>query len=338
MKKNKDGLYVFRASKTINGQRFQKTFKAPTKKALQLIVSEWKNDCRASEGFSMPLREGISQYIESVDGLLSPSTIRLYNTMYLNCYHEIENIRIADLTDMIVQRWITKQSQTYSLKYLKNMLSLMTIVCKHYGKTFSVKLPQKQKQERTLPDLTDIQNILVATEGTRIEGQIRFALYLGLRQSEIYSLQWDDISDNRITIHSAKVMDKTHHYVTKGTKTFAGTRTLTIPDPLMGWIQAHRGTGQIFDTTPCHVNRIWARIRQQKSLPNIRIHDLRKANASILLLLGVPDKYIMQRLGWADYSTMKNIYQYVFQSEQSKLDSQVNDFFNQLNCTKSAQN
>lgn len=328
---SKSKHYSIRASKTINGQRYQKHFTASTKKALQDMVNEWKTAPVPSEGFSSDSTGVcVDRYIQSVENIMSPSTIRLYYTLRKNQFSDIENIPLSDLTNAVVQKWISDKANRYSMKYLKNCFSLLCCTAKQNGITFHIKFPSKKKQERKLPDLTDIQHILSAVEGTRIEGQIKFAIYLGLRQSEIYSLTWEDISDNRITIHSAKVMDKTHHYVEKGTKTFAGTRTLTIPDPLMGWIQSHRGTGQIFFTTPCHVNRIWKRVKEKNSLPNIRIHDLRKANASILLLLGVPDKYIMQRLGWADYSTMKNIYQYVFQSEQSKLDTQVNDFFSTL--------
>jgi len=332
MKKNKDGTYTIRASKTIEGKRYQKSFKARTIKEVQSLVDEWKNAPVPSQRVTEEnLGYFIDRYIESVDGILSPSTIRLYVTMRKNCYRDIEEKTIEELDNFIIQKWIKKQSQSYSLKYLKNMYSLLTVVCKEQGKTFNVKLPKETKEERYLPDLNDIQEILKVTEGTRIEGQIKFAIYLGLRQSEIYALQWEDITGNQIYIHNAKVMNKEHKYEKKRTKTRAGTRTLTIPDPLMEWIEPRKKEqGNIFETTPCHVNRIWKKIKEKNSLPNIRIHDLRKANASILLLLNLPDKYIMQRLGWSDYSTMKNIYQYVFQSEQRKLDVQVNDFFSQL--------
>ena len=327
--KTKNG-YSCRASITIDGRQHQKQFKASTKKDLQDMVAKWKACPVPSQSVSRDsVAEAIARYIDSVEGVLSPSTIRLYHTMHRNCYKGIENLSLSNLDNITVQKWISSQANRYSLKYLKNMLNLLSIVCKEHGTEIHARLPQKRKEDKHLPELEDVQKGLQVTEGTKIEGQYRFALYLGLRQSEIYALRWEDIQGNQVFIHSAKVMDKNWRYVEKTTKTSAGTRTLFIPSPLMEWINAHRSSGQIFDVKPTHVDRIWKRIREKENLP-FRFHDLRKANASILLLLGVPDKYIMQRLGWADYSTMKNIYQYVFQSEQSKLDSTIDDYFSKL--------
>ena len=57
-------------------------------------------------------------------------------------------------------------------------------------------------------------------------------------------------------------------------------------------------------------------------------HDLRSLNASIMLMLGVPDKYAMERGGWSTDSILKSVYQQTFTSERKRVDSVIDDYFN----------
>ena len=57
-------------------------------------------------------------------------------------------------------------------------------------------------------------------------------------------------------------------------------------------------------------------------------HDLRHLNASIMLMLGVPDKYAMERGGWATDSVLKSVYQQTFSSERQKIDKMIDGYFN----------
>lgn len=57
-------------------------------------------------------------------------------------------------------------------------------------------------------------------------------------------------------------------------------------------------------------------------------HDLRHLNASIMLMLGVPDKYAMERGGWSTDSILKSVYQQTFSSERKKIDKMIDGYFN----------
>ncbi|MEG2639335.1 MAG: hypothetical protein RR992_07505, partial [Clostridiales bacterium] len=63
-----------------------------------------------------------------------------------------------------------------------------------------------------------------------------------------------------------------------------------------------------------------------------RFHDLRHVNASIMLMLGVPDKYAMKRGGWATERIMKDIYQQTFKDEESIVNNKIDDYFFTLTC------
>lgn len=53
-------------------------------------------------------------------------------------------------------------------------------------------------------------------------------------------------------------------------------------------------------------------------LPDIHIHDLRHANASLLINMGVPVKVISEHLSHCDTRTTENIYAHVFAETMTK--------------------
>ena len=61
---------------------------------------------------------------------------------------------------------------------------------------------------------------------------------------------------------------------------------------------------------------------------DITFHDLRHLNASVMLMLGVPDKYAMEHGGWSTDCILKNVYQQTFSSERKKVDKIIDGYFN----------
>ena len=53
-------------------------------------------------------------------------------------------------------------------------------------------------------------------------------------------------------------------------------------------------------------------------------------SASIMLALGVPDKYAMERGGWSTPNVMKSVYQHTFSAEREKADKRIDDYFTGL--------
>ena len=51
-------------------------------------------------------------------------------------------------------------------------------------------------------------------------------------------------------------------------------------------------------------------------------------NASVMLALGIPDKYAMERGGWSTNSTLKNVYQHTFSEERKRVDEKIDNYFN----------
>ena len=57
-------------------------------------------------------------------------------------------------------------------------------------------------------------------------------------------------------------------------------------------------------------------------------YDLRHLNASIMLMLGVPDKYAVERGGWSTDCILKSVYQQTFSSERKIIDKMIDGYFN----------
>ena len=123
-----------------------------------------------------------------------------------------------------------------------------------------------------------------------------------------------------------------HVYVEKKTnKSYSSTRLLTVPKYLLDKLNAiKKDSGYIFTITPNGLHKAWRKLTNENNLQPFRFHDLRHANASLMLVLGVPDKYAMQRLGHTAPRTIKNIYQHTFDKEMDIIDDRMNKFFEDI--------
>lgn len=106
---------------------------------------------------------------------------------------------------------------------------------------------------------------------------------------------------------------------TKNTKSHAGRRAVPLPGPLVAMLRAHAETqererkaagdlwvesdyvftkplgGPLSPNTDYHD---WKRLLGEAGVRNARLHDARHTAATVLMLLGVPDRVIDQIMGW----------------------------------------
>ena len=64
-------------------------------------------------------------------------------------------------------------------------------------------------------------------------------------------------------------------------------------------------------------------------------HALRHYFASVMLKLGIPDKYAKERMGHATDNMLKTVYQHIFADKQAEFSNKLNDFFTDLTTDKS---
>ena len=85
-------------------------------------------------------------------------------------------------------------------------------------------------------------------------------------------------------------------------------------------------TGKIYYT-----NKIKKVLKKCNIEKNIRFHDLRHTNATLLLQQGVNSKVVQERLGHKDISTTLNIYSHVNKEMQKDATDKLKNFLN-LGC------
>lgn len=281
---------------------------------------------------AMTVGEAIDQYIESKDSVLSPSTVAGYKRIRKNSLQELMPLRLPALTQETVQRAVNKMAREKSPKSVANAHGLLSAALEMYYPDFRLRttLPQKRRYEISIPSDSDITAIIEEAEGTKNELPILLAIWLGLRMSEILGLKWEDVDGDILHIRRALVDEGE-----KGTKTYGSQRDLPIPDHIKSLLErAPRATEHIVPMTRRALYWQFQQVCKRAGVQHYRFHDLRHINASVMLALGVPNKYAQERMGHATDNMLKTVYQHTMTAQQVEVARKVDDYFSQKLHTK----
>jgi len=322
----------WRVQITIEGQRISltdDTEEEVTLKAMNILhgAEQYKK-----EPLSIALDEAYKRYIESKDSVLAPSTISEYRRMQKNDLCGLMKLPLRDITPEKVQREINKTAKDKSPKYVRNVHGLLVSVLKEYHPNLMLRttLPQKVRYDAKIPTTEEIKSILQYATGTDIELPIYLSVWLGLRSSEIQGLKWEAYNGKTLAIKEAVVVVDRKRVV-KGTKTTSSKRTLPVPPHIKTIIEAQEKIGD--NIVPLNRDQIYKRFSKlckDNELPHFRFHDLRHASASVMLALGIPDKYAMERMGHATNNMLKTVYQHTMEDEKTAIGKRIDEYFEKL--------
>lgn len=186
-------------------------------------------------------------------------------------------------------------------------------------------LPKTQKRIKQLPPARDVLRVIL---GTEIELPCLLAMWCSLRMSEIRGAKRSDIIDGVLTIRDTIVTVQGEHIEKHSTKTVDSTRQIALPEHVKRLIAAlPEGQDKLTLLSGQAIYKRFVRLLEANALPSMTFHDLRHMNASIMLALGIPDKYAMERGGWSSPHIMKSVYQHTFTAERQAADNKIDDFF-----------
>lgn len=300
----------YRISKNYCGKRYRVTVKSkPTKREAEKIINEYITDARDNKidlKTNMTFYEATEEYIQLKKNVLSPATLRGYDSLQKQISERLKNIRIDDICAIDIQKEINDFTVGHSPKYVRNYNGFISAVLGVFRPNLVLKisLPQKKKVELYTPTDEDVKKVFEVARGTKYETALQLAA-CGLRRSELIAITADDLDGNLLTINKASVADAKGEWHIKTTKTTAGTRTIVIPDIVAEKI---RRDGYAFKGSPYCITKNLHKFQDKAGVPRFRLHDLRSYYASMMHSLGVPDSYIMQSGGWASDYVMKNVY------------------------------
>lgn len=321
---------MYRVQVMVDGKRISITDESPKVAEAKAAALKAQLMEASKSPRSMTVGEAIDRYIESKDAVLSPSTIRGYKQIRNNALQEIMSVRLPDLTQERIQRAINKMARDKSPKSVRNAHGLLSAVLAVYRPDFQIRttMPQKKKKEIQIPTIEEIQIIAEAAKGTSFELPFLLATWMGLRTSEIRGLTWDCIKGDTLHIKQALVNSGEDGDVLKATKTYSGDRKIKIPQYIKALIDQKEKNGDYI--VQCNRNTLYRQfstVCKNHGLPHYRFHDLRHVQASVMLALGVPDKYAMERMGHASANMLKNVYQHTMKSKSDEVADVVDNFF-----------
>lgn len=275
--------------------------------------------------------KAIDRYIESKDTVLSPATVRGYKQIRKNLLQDIMGIKLSDLTQDMVQRSVNRAAKIKAPKTVRNAHGLLSAVLTEYrpDMVLHTTLPQKQKYEAAIPTTEEIRVLAEKAKGTRFELPFLLAAWMGLRTSEIRGLTWDSVEDDVLHIKQA-IVEGEDGPVLKATKTYSGDRKIPLPPYIKELIAVQpRKDEFIIHYTRNALYNHFRRMCERYGLSHYRFHDLRHYQASVMLALGVPDKYAMERMGHASTNMLKTVYQHTMKSKSEEVASMVDSYFEQ---------
>ena len=323
------------------GVYIRKSFTAPTKKEAQLLASQYLMDHKHDNKLeNKTLGQLTDKYIENRENLLSPSTIVGYRKIRKTAFQSIINVRVGILTKELYQAAVNEYTIGRSPKTVLSAHCLFNRVLKDNGIYVGegVTLPQKKVKEIAIPTDDEVNNFLEKIEGTRIELLVKFAVFLGLRRSEAIAIKWKDIDykNKTVLINKARVKNEFGEFVEKTTKNPTSTRRLPLPLPLFEALpEKGKAEEYIINDSPDAVYSLYKRLADKYGF-HYNYHALRHYFASIMLKLGIPDKYAKERMGHATDNMLKNVYQHLFTDKQEEFSNQLDDFFTNLSDKQNA--
>lgn len=319
------------------GKRQYASVTAATKAECAFKAAQVQKDgIREDPAAGLTVGEVVDRYIESC-ATLSPTTLSGYRKIRRNWFPDLMLLKVSVLNAEIMQKAInaeltrqTSRRHTLSSKTIKNAYGLISAALRHVcGMSFDVKLPKTSLRFLELPEPAAV---MAAIKGSDVELPCMLALWLSLSMSEVRGLKYSSIRHGCLYIDQV-VVDVDGKPVEKSrAKTDTRSRVLSLPDELLALIREKTQLeeyqrGRISDGYLVPLPGYIIQRHFEKLVPGMTFHRLRHLNASVMLRIGVPDKYAMERGGWSTPSVMKAVYQHTFSSERRRVDASIDAFF-----------
>ncbi|MGO5051467.1 site-specific integrase [Lachnospiraceae bacterium LCP25S3_G4] len=311
-------------------KRIYESFTADTKKESEYLAAEFSLNKSRLEKYDFTVKEAMLKYVESKKDVISPTTIRGYNTLIKNAFNEIDGTKTKKLTQEDVQIWVNNYSKNHSPKTVNNAHGFLSSVLSIYEPKLKLrtKLPMAVRPALYTPSDSDIKTLLKYVSGTELEKAILLASFGAMRRGEICALTDKDINGNIIKINKSMVRNNNGGFIIKSPKTLSSFREVDMPEFVIDKFKDTKG--RLVNMHPEDISKVFGSILKSAGLPHFRFHDLRHYSASIMHAIGIPDQYIMARGGWKTDRVLKQVYRNVIEEENKKFNQKINSHFESM--------
>jgi integrase len=204
----------------------------------------------------------------------------------------------------------------------------------------AVSPPRADRERENRPHPDELEAIIRAARGTRLEGPVTIASATGMRLGEVLGLRWRDVDleQGRLHVSSAAVWTASG-FAFVDPKTSRGRREIALPGSLVEWLrrlkvsQAERrlrlgeawvnhdlvlDTGAGAPIRSDAVSRAFSALMREANLRPFTFHALRHGHAIALLMGGCNPKIVSERLGHSAVSFTMDVYSEVLPAMQAQ--------------------
>lgn len=309
-----------------NATKKQKSFTAPTKTEAEFLAREWLLNNKPKPKTEKTLGDCINDYICLKENILSPTTIDKYRNIKKNQLDKkLLALKLTKIDGITIQSEVNRLSGVYSPKTVHNAHGLISAVLRTYypDLQYNITLPKIEKRYKDYPSA---EKVIEMFRGTDIELVVLLGMWQGFRVSEIRGLKKSDFKGGYLIINRVKVDVGNETVIKNRAKTVNSRRKMEVPQVIQDMVD-NLDTEYITQMNRKNIYQRFKRVVKKNGYPDITFHDLRHINASVMLALGVPDKYAMERGGWSTTSTLKRVYQETFSDERQRIDKQIDNYF-----------
>ncbi|HEX5595760.1 MAG TPA: tyrosine-type recombinase/integrase, partial [Micromonosporaceae bacterium] len=220
----------------------------------------------------------------------------------------------------------------------------------HRNAARAVRPPAMRQVERRALTKDEARRLLDVLRGHPLEALYVCALTVGLRRGELLGLSWSDIDFDAGTLTVRQAIQRAEGRLQLvAPKTERSRRTVPVPAQTLGLFRVHRrrqaalrlaggerwqDLGLVFPSEigtpmdPDNINRTWYKIRSAAGLDWLRLHDLRHACATFLLVSGASPRTVMKVLGHSQIGLTMNTYAHVLpEIERAAVDEAARHLF-----------
>lgn len=279
----------------------------------------------------LTVEQAFSDYIDSRDNILSPSTIKGYNIIKNARLQLVMDIPIFKLTLNDVQKAVNHDSERLCRKSIKSAISLLNTVLEINGVELDLKkisVPQNRPKKFNIPSADAVLKVII---GSDLELPCLLAMWLSLRISEVRGLKFKDISKDGkyISVCRSKIYLGNKDVLREQNKTEESTRTNLLPPYILELIKKvpHQSDNDfIVDLKYEYIRKHFKKLMNDNGF-EITFHKLRHIFATTLNDLGVPSEYIQKLGGWSTDNVMKSVYTHTTNSKENEFQSIIDNFF-----------
>ena len=303
-KKQKNGKWrcqLYLGDKIVDGKRKQiiKSFTASTRAEAEDLAAAYRMEHGKRSVADMSVHEAMRRYIEAKGSVLSESTLRSYESQLRNYYDAISEIRIRDLTQEDVQRWLSEFSVDHSRATAKKAASFLNSSLRMFGAGFDASQITHKAEARKdvyVPTTDEVWALYDAADKADLKKAIMLAAFGGLRRGELCALTMEDIDFQKCTVRVTKDMIFTRNQdwvIKQMPKNDTSVRTVRMP----GFALSPLRQGTI-SMTPGQLTNAFRKLSLRACGRSCGIHTLRHFFASQLHYAGIPQRTIERMGGW----------------------------------------